>query len=59
VGNTEVGEMDKLFLQASQSYELMASEGACAVRKPSPPVATSGKGKRRVTQTKYGFPKSD
>ena len=26
LGDTEVGEMDKLFLQASQSYELMASE---------------------------------
>jgi len=45
VGDTEVGEMDELFLQVSQSYKLMTSEGVCAVSKPSSPVATSGKRK--------------
>ena len=36
----------------------MASEGACA-GKPTPPVATSGKGKWSVSNTRYGSPKRD
>ena len=51
-------EIDDLFLEASQNYDLMASEGACA-GKPTPPVATSGKGKRSVSNPRYAYPKSN